>query len=71
MIGIVPEKARATYGIPEAFESWTALAIGYRGDPATAPDVLRGRDETARQRKPLSDFVFTERWGIPSAIATR
>src|SRR4051812_7000314 len=31
MIGIVPEKAREVYQIPEHSEAWTALAIGYHG----------------------------------------
>ena len=71
MIGIVPEKAREVYAIPEAFEAWTGLAIGYRGDPTTAPDTRRARDTSPRQRKPLSDFVFTGHWGSPSPIVSR
>jgi nitroreductase len=68
MIGIQPDRAREVYGIPEAFEAWTALAIGHRGDPATAPDVLRDRDRMPRQRKPLAEFVFGERWDAASPI---
>jgi hypothetical protein len=29
MIGILPDKARETYDIPQGQEVWTALAIGY------------------------------------------
>ncbi len=71
MIGILPEKAREAYQIPEHFEAWTALAIGYKGDPAKLPDALRERDLTPRQRKPLGKFVFTGKWGQSSPIALK
>jgi nitroreductase len=32
MAGILPEKAREVYQIPQDTEAWTALAIGYYGD---------------------------------------
>ena len=68
MIGILPDKAREIYGIPEGFEAWTAIAIGYRGDPASLPDRLRERDLAARERKPLSEFVFSGKWGNAAAL---
>jgi nitroreductase len=71
MIGILPDKARAEYGIPEGFEAWTALAIGYQGDPMSLADPLRQRDLAARQRKPLSAFVFSGQWGKPSSLLSR
>ena len=66
MIGIMPDKAREVYRIPEHFEAWTAMAIGYKADPAKLPDALKDRDLAPRQRKPLSGFVFTRQWGQPS-----
>jgi nitroreductase len=71
MIGILPDKARALYGIPEGFEAWTALAIGYRGDPARLPDPLRERDLAPRRRKPLSEFIFSGTWGHPAPLVLR
>jgi nitroreductase len=68
MIGILPDRARELYGIPEHSEAWTAMAIGYRGDPAKLPEELKERDATPRKRKPLSQFVFGERWGDPSPL---
>jgi nitroreductase len=68
MIGILPDKARETYGIPEGFEAWTALAIGYQGDPKRLPEAMRDRDRTSRQRKPLDQFVFGGKWGSPSPL---
>jgi nitroreductase len=68
MIGILPDKARETYGIPEGYEAWTAIAIGYRGDPASLPDPLRERELATRQRKALSEFVFSGKWESPSPL---
>ena len=68
MIGILPDKAREVYQIPEHFEAWTAMTIGYQAEPAKMPDSLRERDLTPRQRKRLSKFVFTGQWGQPSPL---
>ena len=68
MIGILPDKAREVYQIPEHFEAWTAMAIGYKADPAKLPDALKERDLAPRQRKPLSKFVFMGQWGQPSPL---
>lgn len=69
MIGIYPDRARELYNIPENAAAWTGLAIGYKADPATATEALQERDTTPRQRKPLSEFVFTGSWGTPSPLA--
>jgi len=71
MIGILPDKAREVYQIPEHYEAWTAMAIGYKADPAKLPDALKERDLTPRQRKPLSQFVFTGKWGQPSPLVLK
>jgi len=71
MIGILPDKAREIYGIPERFEAWTGLAIGYKGDPTSLSDQLRERDLAPRQRKPLREFVFSGKWKNPSPLVLR
>ncbi len=63
MIGILPDKARETYQIPEGHDAWTALAIGNLGDSNALPDAFKQRDLAMRQRKPLKEFVFTGKWG--------
>jgi nitroreductase len=68
MIGILPDKARELYHIPDHYEAWTALAIGYKADPSQLPDTLKERDLTPRQRKSLNEFVFTGDWGHPSPL---
>ncbi len=69
MIGILPDRAREVYRIPEDAVAWTGLAIGYKAGPDQLPDYLKERDLTPRQRKPLSEFVFTGKWGQASALA--
>jgi hypothetical protein len=71
MIGILPDKAREIYQIPEHYEAWTAMAIGYQADPATLPDALKARDLAPRQRKPLNEFVFTGLWKRPSPLVLK
>ena len=69
MAGIDPEKARQTFGVPEGDEVVAGIAIGYPGDPATLPDQLRERELAARERKPISAFVFTGKWGQAAPFA--
>ena len=71
MIGILPDKARTLYEIPDGYEAWTAMAIGYRGDPTSLPDPLRERELAPRQRKPLHEFVFSEKWGTSSLLVLK
>ena len=70
MIGIVPDRARELYQIPEGVRPLTGLAIGYLGDPNSLPENIRQRDLSPRQRKPLSAFVFGERWGTTSPLVS-
>ena len=71
MIGILADKARELFDIPEGYDAWTGMAIGYRGDPMTLPAALQQRDLTPRQRKPLEQFVFAEKWGNPSTLVLK
>jgi nitroreductase len=68
MAGILPDKARELYSIPEGYEPLTGIAIGYAGDPANLPEELRVRDGARRPRKPLKEFVFAGKWGAASSL---
>jgi nitroreductase len=70
-LGIFPDKARQLFDIPEGFEAWTAIAIGYRGEPTSLPEALQERERLPRQRKPLRQFVFSGKWGDPSPFVLR
>jgi nitroreductase len=67
MIGILPDKARDLYSVPEGYVPLTAMAIGYAGDPTALPEAMRARDTTRRPRKPLKEFVFGAKWGVSSS----
>ena len=71
MVGILPDKAREIYELPEDSEAVTGLAIGYVGNPDSLPDTLKERDRAARQRKPLGEFVFGGKWGTTSGLVRR
>lgn len=68
MIGIVPERVRGLYGIPEGYEAVTGIAIGYLGDPNRLPEKLKERDLSPRTRRPLKEFIFSGQWGRPSPL---
>lgn len=69
MAGIEVEKARQLYGIPGDWEPLTGIAVGYPGDPNDLSEELRERETAPRTRKPLSEFLFTGKWGSVSEIA--
>ena len=71
MVGIVPEKARQLYHVPEGYDPFTAIAIGYRAAPERIPEEMRQRDRARRGRKPIRDFVFQDSWGNPSDLVFR
>jgi nitroreductase len=68
MIGILPDRARELYRIPEGVQPLTGVAIGYVADPSTLPENLRPRDLAARTRKRLAEFVFGGEWGTASNL---
>lgn len=68
MSGILPEKAKKAYDIPDGFVAVTAIALGYAGDPDQAPEQLGNRDRNPRTRRPQEEFVFSGSWGEPAGI---
>jgi hypothetical protein len=71
MAGILPDQARAEYGIPDNWDPLTAIALGYPGDPDALPDELRKREHAARSRKPLSAFIYAGHWGSAAPLLNR
>lgn len=70
MIGILPERARELYQIPEHHEAWTAMAVGFKANVNEMPAEMRERDLAPRQRKPTSQFVFTGSAHMPAKATT-
>jgi hypothetical protein len=69
MAGILPDKIRELYRIPDSHEPVTGIALGYPGTPEQLPDKLRQRELAPRTRKPIGEFVFAGRWGQKSKLA--
>jgi nitroreductase len=68
MGGILPEKAREIFGIPEGYEAVAGIAIGYPGEAHTLPDHLKAPEIAPRERKALDSFVFAGKWGKVSPV---
>lgn len=58
MVGIHTDRVRETFDLPETVEPLTALAIGYPADPGDAESALVERDERARERRAVEDFIL-------------
>jgi nitroreductase len=61
MGGFDPNAAREAFAIPAGYEPVAVLALGYNDAPMP--------EQSARTRKPLTDFVFSGTWGKPAAVA--
>jgi nitroreductase len=70
MAGILSDRAREIYGIPEDAEVVTGIAIGYLASPENLPEKLRQRELSPRVRKPLREFLFAGEWGKPSSLVS-
>ena len=68
MAGILPDRARELYSIPEDHEVMTALAIGYQAGAEGVDPSFVARDLAPRHRKPMSDFLFESTWGASATF---
>ena len=68
MIGILPDKVREVYKVPDGVQPLTGLAIGYAGDPNILPDGYKERDLAPCPRKALAEFVFGGAWGTAASV---
>jgi nitroreductase len=68
MAGYDQAAARAALGIPEDYILGAVIALGYQGEPAVlGHEQLIALETTPRERKPLSDFVFSA-WDEPANL---
>jgi nitroreductase len=68
MAGIRPDTARAVFGIPDGYDAFTGLAIGYAGVCESLSEEVRSRDAERRGRKPIRTFVFGTTWEEPASF---
>lgn len=62
MAGFDPVTLSAFFAVPSDFEPAACWALGYLGDPANLPEKYQGMEQAPRERKPVSDVVFSEHW---------
>ena len=65
MAGILVDKIRETYKIPDSHDPVAGIAIGYYGELDQLTEDLRKRELAERTRKPLEQFVFSGYWDRP------
>lgn len=68
MGGILPDRVREAYEVPDDYEPQTAFALGYAGDPASLPEDLRNIETGSRRRRTVDEFVFAGRFGAAAQI---
>jgi nitroreductase len=56
-------------GVPATHRVLTGIAVGVPGDPAEVDERTASRDRRDRERRPLEEWVFGERFGEPFVTA--
>ena len=71
MAGILPEKARVVFAIPDDYEVVAGVALGYFGNPERLSERQQRSEQMPRSRKPLDELAFGATWGeAASALDT-
>ena len=70
MSGIVADRIRDAWALPDDVLALTALAIGHAASLSETPEAMRDRQRRPRERRRLPEFVFGERWGEPAPFLT-
>ena len=64
MGGIMRDKIKTEFSIPEGYWINSVIAVGYLGDPESLNDEYMKKTEVSkRERKELKEFVFNSKWG--------
>ena len=63
MAGFHFEKLKIHFNIPEEYYIMTVIALGYLGKPDILDENLKEIEMKDRERKPLSEIVYTEEFG--------
>ena len=68
MAGIHPDKARGLYEVSDDYDVVAAIALGYLGELEQLPEDLQKKELRERERKPLEELVFEEKFGESSSF---
>ena len=60
--GFDRDKAREVLRVPDDYDIWALIIIGYRGDRDALPEALRPREQP-NARRPIESFVFEGAFG--------
>jgi nitroreductase len=60
-------RARAALGVPVGIEPYTAVALGWPGDPAQLEGAARDRELAPRERRPLAEIAPRGGWASSNA----
>ncbi len=63
MSGFDMKKAALAFEVPERFKVVSAIALGYIGNPEVLHPNLKEMELANRERRPLIENVFTEKFG--------
>lgn len=63
MGGFKPVEAKRLFNIPDGFDPVSVIALGYQGNADELPSPLRERELKPRERKPLSEIVYSNTFG--------
>lgn len=61
--GFDHDAVAAALGIPADARLVAGIAVGVRGNPAEVPERDAEREHRVRQRRPLAETAYDERWG--------
>ena len=62
MAGILPDRIRDIFELPELFSPVSITAIGYPGNSADLPEPFRSKDAQPRERKPVAAYSSIAEW---------
>ena len=63
MGGFDADKLRSLFHIPDGFTPTVMIAIGYPGDLGKAPESVRAKEASPRQRRPVEELAYHGDWG--------
>jgi nitroreductase len=70
MAGILFDKVKEIYGVPEDTKILCGFVIGYQGEPGALPEVLAEREIGERVREDLANLVFGRKYGETLSIVS-
>lgn len=67
MGGILPDRVRELYAVPEGHQPLMAMGIGYPGENPDLPESYRSREDAPRTRRALAEYIYGRSFGEAAA----